>query len=912
MEPGQTFAGRFLLERRAGSGGMGDVYRARDGQTGEVVALKVLRAGASDARFRREIQILSELRHPRIVRYVDSGEIEGDPYLVMEWLDGEPLDRRFARGPLAVEEALALGRGVADALSAAHSCGVVHRDLKPSNVFLAGGKADDPRLLDFGVARLARAPVEMTGKGDVLGTLAYMAPEQVSGQPADGRTDLFSLAVLLYHGLAGRPPFDAAHPSALAAQVLFAEPPPLRPQRPDVPPSLAALIHQMLSKQRGERPPTAAAVARALAGMLHSPERRGGAGAVNPAAPTRRAEAIGWDLVSARAGRGAALPFLGRDRELGQLAALHEECADEPRAQAVLITAPPGMGKSRLAAELLQRLRDAGREPAILWLHGEPMSESSPLAMIAAGVRRYAGILDGEPLEAQQDKLRAAVASRVPDSDRRRVTEFLGELVRVPFPDDDRPTLRQARSHAPLMAEEMRRAFEDLIDALCSEGALAVVAEDIHWADAPSLGYLDGALRKLRDRPLFLLALARPELTEIVPELWSERNLTRIPLHELRSRTAEALVRAALPDEPEATMARLVERAAGNPFYLEELCRAVAEGRADSLPETIVAMVEDRLGALPAAAQAVLRAGSVLGEIFWLGGVAAQLGAGSWDRWLELLEDRGLIVQRAPARFPGEREYAFRHALLRDGAHAQLAGPERASAHRLAGAWLEAAGEANALVLAGHYELGEDHDRAARWCLAAAEQAFERDDLDAALAAARRGARISQAQQRGEAAIAPFARVEEMVGLRRAERGAGPPPAPMLVPDSSYRFSIVPGTQIFVEICAGRWSRELTRRYIDDFKATVAPLLGRPWGKLCNLDAWLPTEPDAAESIIEFLKWSIQEQMTFVAYVISNPGARLQARRIIESSNVAVRCGFFVTEEEGLAWLEQKGLGGRS
>ncbi|MDB4931644.1 MAG: methyl-accepting chemotaxis protein, partial [Myxococcaceae bacterium] len=152
-------------------------------------------------------------------------------------------------------------------------------------------------------------------------------------------------------------------------------------------------------------------------------------------------------------------------------------------------------------------------------------------------------------------------------------------------------------------------------------------------------------------------------------------------------------------------------------------------------------------------------------------------------------------------------------------------------------------------------------------------------------------------------------RVESAVAARRAALSAGAPPLPSEVPASAWRFAIVPGARIFVEVCAGCWSREFTARYVADFKAAVAPLLGAPWAKLCDLDAWLPTAPDAAELIIDFLKWSIEQRMQSVAYVIANPDARLQARRIIEASNVDLRCGFFVSEAEGLAWLRRNGYG---
>jgi hypothetical protein len=160
-----------------------------------------------------------------------------------------------------------------------------------------------------------------------------------------------------------------------------------------------------------------------------------------------------------------------------------------------------------------------------------------------------------------------------------------------------------------------------------------------------------------------------------------------------------------------------------------------------------------------------------------------------------------------------------------------------------------------------------------------------------------------------EEATADLDRVLAAVDHVRAERAAGAaPPLPAVVPPSSYTFEIAKGTRIFIEICVGRWSRDFTRQYVADFKEVAAPLLGRRWGKLCNLDAWLPTEPDAAETLIDFLRWSIESGMSCVGYVISNPSARLQARRIIESSNVALMCAFFAAEDEAMRWLRRSGL----
>jgi serine/threonine protein kinase len=158
MRSGALVADRFVVETLAGSGGMGRVYRARDRVTGERVALKVLvrDVGSHVARFEHEVQALAELSHPHIVRYVAHGLAEaGEPYLAMEWLEGEDLAARLARGGLSVEDCLRLGSRLADALGAAHARGIVHRDLKPGNVFLVGCRLDQVKVIDFGIARLA-------------------------------------------------------------------------------------------------------------------------------------------------------------------------------------------------------------------------------------------------------------------------------------------------------------------------------------------------------------------------------------------------------------------------------------------------------------------------------------------------------------------------------------------------------------------------------------------------------------------------------------------------------------------------------------------------------------------------------------------------------------------------------------
>ncbi|HTN87575.1 MAG TPA: hypothetical protein VL242_28020 [Sorangium sp.] len=159
------------------------------------------------------------------------------------------------------------------------------------------------------------------------------------------------------------------------------------------------------------------------------------------------------------------------------------------------------------------------------------------------------------------------------------------------------------------------------------------------------------------------------------------------------------------------------------------------------------------------------------------------------------------------------------------------------------------------------------------------------------------------------AGLAALRRVEATVGARQtASASGGPTPSPSSAAEMSYRFDILGGSRIFYEACIGCWSRDFTEKYIVDLKQAVAPLLGRPWSRVVNLDGWLPTGPDAAELIIDLLRWAIAEQLARTAFVLSHPTSRLQARRIIESSALDVISEFFVTEDEALAWLRQHGF----
>jgi len=450
---------------------------------------------------------------------------------------------------------------------------------------------------------------------------------------------------------------------------------------------------------------------------------------------------------TARTLLGKATPCVGRDRELGVLAGLYEECVAEPIARAVTVVGVAGIGKSRVRVEVLRRIHTRG-EPVEVWIgRGDPLRVGSPYGMIAPALRRAAGIRDGEPIEVRRQKLRARVLRNASASHDRTVM-FLGELIGAPF-DDDLPQLKAARQDPLLMAEQIRHAFVHFVTTELAAQPVVIVLEDLHWGDLPSVKLIDAALRELIDRPLFVLALARPDVHELFPRLWHERGAQELRLDELTKKGSERLVRGVLGDTAnDALVARLVEQAAGNAFYLEELIRATAEGKGDAMPETVLAVVQSRLERLELDARRVLRAASVFGPRFWRGGVMALLGdaarhtgtGGTRTReWLDELCERELVARVSPSRFPGEEELQFRHALVREAAYAMLTDADRKLGHQLAGDWLARSGEGDPLALADHFERGGDRARAAASFRAAAEQALAACDFRGALARCARG-----------------------------------------------------------------------------------------------------------------------------------------------------------------------------
>jgi serine/threonine protein kinase len=343
---------------KLGSGGSAEVYVARDTRTGDHVALKLFTRGTAvdRRRFERECSLLAQLELPSYARHLAHGVwiAEGmeTRWLAMEWVQGPTLAQLFKERSLSVHESLELVGKVARAVAELHRRGIVHRDLKPHNVILRGGDLSRPVLLDLGIARVEGE--ELTQLGALLGTIGYMAPEQVRGEPVDARADVFSLGVLLFRSIAGVMPFAAEEQVSVLLRIAFEVAPRLSSRVPDVPPSVDQVAATLLAHQREDRPEDAGAAATLLEEVVRhlqaAPSERGddgdrgvvvtGGRSGAPGVPHRRSDGEASLGAQARLPRPRQAGRVGARRAGGPHGAAERVRCDGPRAPLLARRAP--------------------------------------------------------------------------------------------------------------------------------------------------------------------------------------------------------------------------------------------------------------------------------------------------------------------------------------------------------------------------------------------------------------------------------------------------------------------------------------------------------------------------------------------------------------------------------------------
>jgi tRNA A-37 threonylcarbamoyl transferase component Bud32 len=309
ISPGRHL-GPYEILSAIGAGGMGEVYKARDTRLDRTVAIKILPTHLAERaelreRFEREAKTIASLNHPHICTLYDTGHQDDIDFLVMEYIEGETLAQRLLKGALPIQQVLQYAIEIADALDKAHRKGITHRDLKPGNIMLT---KSGTKLLDFGLAKLAQeaAPVTsasqlptlksaITSEGTILGTLQYMAPEQVEAKEVDARTDIFAFGAVVYEMATGKKAFEGKSSASVMAKIMETEPPPISSLQPMTPPALDRVIKTCLAKDPDERWQTAGDLCRELKWIAES----GASAAVAVAATAERVRTLrGWAFVA--------------------------------------------------------------------------------------------------------------------------------------------------------------------------------------------------------------------------------------------------------------------------------------------------------------------------------------------------------------------------------------------------------------------------------------------------------------------------------------------------------------------------------------------------------------------------------------------------------------------------------------
>ena len=428
-----------------------------------------------------------------------------------------------------------------------------------------------------------------------------------------------------------------------------------------------------------------------------------------------------WLALSASAPPGERsaerLPMVGREHELGVLNRIWEQAVAEQRPYVVTVFGPAGIGKTRLAGEFSEVVREAGGRA----IRGRslPYGEKTTYGAFAQHVKQIAGIFDSDFAADAWSKLRETVRDLLTTDDSAEVAEHVGSLIGL------------EGGEAAAGREELFYSARRLLEAVARRQPAVLVFEDLHWADAGTFDLIEALASRLRDVPLLVLALARPELRESKPS-WGGGlpGYTALPLEPLSDRQSEALAGHALEQAGGEAydLAEIVRTAEGNPLFIEELAASISErGAEQELPHTIRTSVSARLDALPPAEREVVLDASVVGKIFWRGALE-HMGSGG-DRLgaiLDSLEGRDLVRREAVSRFVGEQQFSFKHMLIRDISYATLARAGRRERHRAVARFLEektGGGLVAASALAFHWQEAGDERRAADFFVIAGDQA---------------------------------------------------------------------------------------------------------------------------------------------------------------------------------------------
>ena len=738
--------GSYRIEAQIGAGGMGEVFKAHDSKLDRSVALKLLPAGiACDPdrlrRFHVEARAASSINHPHILVIHDFGEVDGRPFIVSEFVEGETLRDRLGGGPLAVAEAIHIATQVTAALAAAHARGIVHRDIKPENVMI---RPDGYiKVLDFGLVKLMPsddgvADVTRTEPGCVLGTPRYMSPEQARGMDTDARSDVWSVGVMMYEMLAGRPPFDGPSAADILADILRVEVPPVDVYAPHVPEAISRILSRALAKEPASRYNSAADLRAALADV--------------------RSGTDSGILVAPSAVGVATHTIVGRDLQRHGLLVAFRRVASG-RGELLSISGEPGAGKTTLVEDFLAAVR-AGEARC-----GVGRGRCSERL---AGTEAYLPVM-----EALDSLVRSDIGSLVAQQMRAIAPAWYSQVSSA-ISGVGRPVSEpQATSQ-----ERLKREITVLLRELSRRQPLILFFDDVHWADSSTidlLGYVSARFDELRtlivvtSRPSDLLLTNHPFLS-LRRELQARRVCHEIVLDMLTLADVERYLALEFRGHCFPTaLAHLVHaKTEGSPLFMADLIRYLANKGTiaqDSdggwallgslaaigaeLPESVRAMIDRKIAQLGEDDRVLLTAASVQGYEFDSAVVAQVLSRdpAEVEERMETLERvHRFVVLVDEHELPDgtlTSRYRFVHVLYQNALYGQLRAMRRVT---LSGAVAETLARFHrgcdaeiATELAALYEAARSNLRAAHYCRIATQHAAQLFASREVLVLARRG-----------------------------------------------------------------------------------------------------------------------------------------------------------------------------
>lgn len=735
----------YRILSKLGEGGMGQVYKAEDTKLGRHVALKLLSAESNqDLTARRrllaEAQSASILNHPNIVTIYAIEECEGLDFIVMEYVEGENLAVHLAHnGALPLSSLLDTGIQIADALEAAHAGGLIHRDIKPSNILITA--KGSVKVTDFGLAKVVRVNTDaidrealtlaanLTGPGIVLGTAAYMSPEQTRGEQLDARSEIFSLGSLLYEAATRTRAFAGPSMLSIMHDIAATDPPPPSKLRPELPSEFDLIIERALAKNREMRYGTAAEMADALRSLRAS---LSGTWAGFPIV-------YDSDLIDR-----SAPSFVGREPEMRKLEGLLAQ-AIEGTGRVVFITGEPGIGKTSLGDEFLRRTRK--QRPGLLISRGRCVEQYGTGEAYLPFLDAMGGLLQAPGRE----RIAAVMRTYAPTWCMELPTAFAssGSLEKL-----QQETIGATK-------ERMMRELGDALGILATSSPIVLLLEDLHWADPSSVDLLRHLSQRIGTQRLFVAGTFRPEdiersghpLKNYCAEMKAHNLCEEIALSSwTHAHIAEYVDGTFTPNDFPAELTKLIyEKTEGHPLFAANFLQYLSE-RGDlartnnrwslgrplaqmdlEAPESVRGMISKKIDALDAEERRALQFASVEGTEFFSTVTAKLLAVDEIDleeRLAQIAKTHRLIEVLGEEELPDgslATRYRFSHALYQNFLYGDLVNKRRVVLHKQAGEQLLThygkRAPQIATQLAIHFERGRDFKRAVEYLIHSGDHA---------------------------------------------------------------------------------------------------------------------------------------------------------------------------------------------